>query len=379
MRYDYLSFGFGFNARVNFGANYSRLTRFSKMDKFEYRAVIKHLVKKGLSPSEIHEDLVKTCGASVPSLRTVRRWIIEFRRGRESLEDDNRCGAPRTVCVPKNISRVSQLVMKDRRLTVRQIAHTLGMSHERVEKILHCELKMTKVSARWVPRLLTQNHKQQRQAMCAGNLKLYLADPDGFHDRFVTQDECWIHHYEPECKVQSMQWKHTGSPTPRKAKLGKSAGKIMASVFWDSDGILMIDYLAKGKTINGIYYADLIEKLRIAIKQKRPGKLSKTVIFHQDNAPSHKSAVAMAAIRKAGFEMLDHPPYSPDLAPSDYHLFPRMKRAISGRRFSTDQEVIEEVEFYFNQQDKAFYMAGIRALKHRWEKCVALKGDYVEK
>ena len=54
-------------------------------------------------------------------------------------------------------------------------------------------------------------------------------------------------------------------PTLRKAKLGKSAGKVMASVFWDSDGILMIDYLAKGKTINGIHYADLIEKLRIAI------------------------------------------------------------------------------------------------------------------
>jgi len=197
---------------------------FSKMDKFEYRAVLKHLVKKGLSPSEVYEDLVNTCGASALSLRIVRRWIIEFRRGRESFEDDHRCGAPRTACAPDNINRVSQLMMKDRRLTVRQIAHTLSMSHERVEKILHCELKMAKVSARWVPRLFTQNHKQQRQAMCAENLVLYLADPDDFHYQFVTQDECWIHHYEPECKVQSIQWKHAGYPTPTKARLGKSAG-----------------------------------------------------------------------------------------------------------------------------------------------------------
>jgi len=92
----------------------------------------------------------------------------------------------------------------------------------------------------------------------------------------------------------------------------------------------MISYLAKGKTMNGIYYADLIDKLCLAVRKKRPGKLAKTMIFHQDNAPCHKSAAAVAAIKKAGFELLDHPPYSPDLAPPDYHLFPRMKRAISG-------------------------------------------------
>jgi len=65
-----------------------------------------------------------------------------------------------------------------------------------------------------------------------------------------------------------------------------SAGKVMASVFWDSEGVLMIGYLERGKTVTGVYYAKLIRKLRSAIKEKRCGKLSHGVLLHQDNAPA---------------------------------------------------------------------------------------------
>ena len=60
--------------------------------------------------------------------------------------------------------------------------------------------------------------------------------------------------------------------------------------------------------------------------QRRPGKLTKRVLFHQDNAPAHKFMVAMAAVRECGFELVDDFPYSPDLAPSDYFLFSQMKK-----------------------------------------------------
>ena len=74
---------------------------------------------------------------------------------------------------------------------------------------------------------------------------------------------------------------------------------VIASVFWDSDGVLMIDYLERGKTVTGVYYAELIRNLRSAIKEIRRGKLSHGVLLHQDNAPAHTSAVAMAAIENA--------------------------------------------------------------------------------
>ena len=114
-------------------------------------------------------------------------------------------------------------------------------------------------------------------------------------------DETWFHHYDPETKIQSMQWKHMGSATPKKFKVFPSEGKVQLYVFWDAQGVIMVDYLQRGATITGLYYADLIHKLRDAIKEKRRGKFRRKVLLHQDNAPSHKSLVAMAAISKAGF------------------------------------------------------------------------------
>jgi len=67
-------------------------------------------------------------------------------------------------------------------------------------------------------------------------------------------DEAWLYHYDPETKQQSMEWRHIGSPRPRKFRVQKSFGKVLASIFWDQDGILLIDYLPKGQTINAEYY-----------------------------------------------------------------------------------------------------------------------------
>ena len=80
---------------------------------------------------------------------------------------------------------------------------------------------------------------------------------------------------------------------------------------------------------------------------KRPGKLTKGVLFHQDNAPAHKSVVAMAAVRDCGFELVDHPPYSANLAPSEHFLFPNMKKHLAGKQYWTDDEVISADEDFF--------------------------------
>jgi len=94
-----------------------------------------------------------------------------------------------------------------------------------------------------------------------------------------------------------------------------SAGKLMATIFWDSKGLLLIDYLPPKTTINGQYYASLLLKLRDAIKEKRQGLLTRGVWLLHDNAPIHKSMIAQQAVRDCGFVQLDHPAYSPDLAP----------------------------------------------------------------
>ena len=192
-------------------------------------------------------------------------------------------------------------------------------------------------------------------------------------------DETCAHHFDPETKLQSMCWKHPLSPPPVKFRRVASVGKVMASVFWDREGVLLVDYLEQGKTVTGVYYAELIQKLRAVIREKRRGKLTRGVLFHQDNAPAHTSHAAMAAIRDCGFELLNHPPYSPDLAPSDFHLFRKLKESLRGRVFEDNSGVIAAIDTWFQGQDKEFFLNGIRALQHRWEKCIQLRGDYIEK
>ena len=111
------------------------------------------------------------------------------------------------------------------------------------------------------------------------------------------------------------------------------------------------------------------------------GKLSKGVLFHQDNAPVHKSVIAMAAINDCGFKLIENLPYSPDLAPSDFHLFPKMKTAISSTYFQSDNDVIHvhAVDHFLNGQEKDFFKSGIEAVKNRWQMCIDTEGNYVEK
>ena len=153
----------------------------------------------------------------------------------------------------------------------------------------------------------------------------------------------------------------------------------MASIFWDNQGVIMVDYLEEGRTINGAYYAEELRRLRQEIVRKRRGKLTRGVLLLQDNAPAHTSQVAMAAATECGFEVLPHPPYSPDLAPSDFYLFPKLKTNLRGRNFGSNEGVIDAVNEYLGDQDEDFYFEGISKLEQRWRKCIKMKGDYIEK
>ena len=115
-----------------------------------------------------------------------------------------------------------------------------------VETIIHDHLHMHKVSARWIPRLLIPFQKQERAECSRINLEMCQEDESTFFKRLITQDETWVHHYDPETKAQSMQWKHLDSPPPKKARVQPSAGKVMLTVFWDQDGVVMTDFLEKG-------------------------------------------------------------------------------------------------------------------------------------
>ncbi|KAL7725918.1 hypothetical protein ACLKA6_000684 [Drosophila palustris] len=187
---------------------------------------------------------------------------------------------------------------------------------------------MKKVFSKWVPRLLTPEQNQQRIDESKSCLDMFTRNKSEFLRRYITMDETWIHHFTPESNRQSAEWHAAGESRPKRPKTQQLAGKVMASVFWDAHGIIFIDYLQKGQTINSDYYMALLERLKDEIAKKRPHMAKKKVLFHQDNAPCHKSMKTMAKLNELGFELLPHPPYSPDLAPSDYWLFADLKKML---------------------------------------------------
>ena len=155
--------------------------------------------------------------------------------------------------------------MRDRRRDLRSIASEVGISFGAVQRILTDILGMSKVSARWVPRMLIDDQKRSRLDISRYLLSRYEDHPGDFFDRVVTQDETWVHHFDPESKMQKL-WL---TPSQEVEERVSSAGKVMASVFWDSQGIIMIDYLEQGRTINGAYYEAELRCLRQEIARKR--------------------------------------------------------------------------------------------------------------
>ena len=106
------------------------------MDKNWHRGVIRYLQKKGLTTKEIHTDMVSTLRDGALTLLTAKKWAADFKRGRESLEDDPRSGRPFTSTTQVNIDRIYQMVMNDRRLTISHLANVISISREQVENIL---------------------------------------------------------------------------------------------------------------------------------------------------------------------------------------------------------------------------------------------------
>ena len=102
------------------------------------------------------------------------------------------------------------------------------------------------------------------------------------------------------------------------------------------------------------------------------------MLFHQDNAPCHKSVKMIAKLHELGFEFLPHPLYSPDLAFSDFFLFSDLKRMLVGKKFSADEEVIAETEVYFEAKDKLYYKNAIEKLYDHYNRCIVLQGNCIE-
>ena len=114
---------------------------------------------------------------------------------------------------------------------------------------------------------------------------------------------------------------------------------------------------------NGAYYTGKLRRLRQEIARKGRGKQNRGLLLLQDNAPAHTSQVAMTAASECGFEILSQPPYSHDITPTDFYLFPKLKYHLRGTQYGSNEGAIEAENEYFGDQENAFRFEGMKKLE----------------
>jgi [histone H3]-lysine36 N-dimethyltransferase SETMAR len=347
--------------------------------KCEQRSVIRFLLAKKTNASEIHRQLREVYGEHAFSRKVVWEWCKKFKDGRTEVHDEARSGRP-SIITDEVVDAVQTKILTDRRIKISELCIDFpDVSRGTIFEIVKNCLGYKKLCARWVPKMLTADHLTKRMAASLELLTRYHNEGDDFLNRIVTCDETWVSHITPENKVDSMQWKHQTSPRVRKFKQVLSPKKVLASAFWDRKGMILLEFLPYGNTVNADRYCEYLKKLKRAIQNRRRGLLTSGVIFLHDNATPHTANKTKDLLTKFGWDVLNHPPHSPDLAPSDFHLFLHLKRYLGGQRFDSDEEVIEAVSDWCNSQAAEFYNTGIEKLVTRWDKCLNNGGDYVEK
>lgn len=209
--------------------------------------------------------------------------------------------------------------------------------------------------------------------------KAYFEQGKAFLESLITMDETWVLYSTPELKRLSTEWVEKGSNLPRKAKVMGSMKKITLSTFFDIKGMVYQHYVLDNQIINSDYYIGVMTNFLKLLRKKRPEKVANMWLLHQDNARPHVSQMTMAFIISKNIKLIEHAPYSPDLAPADFWLFPNLKSKIAGMKFEDKTALQIRVHGILKELTKEnLYHVSLNWYQHL-VKCVDVHGDYYEK
>ena len=152
--------------------------------------------------------------------------------------------------------------------------------------------------------------------------------------------------------------------------------KVTMTFFFDWKSQLLVDFLEHYITINAQRYAETFRKLNLAIKTKRPGKLTDSIILLHDNARPHAANIVTAKLKQFHWNTLTHPPYSPALSECDFYIFVPLKKITCGRRFASKDEVHAWIQSWFRKQPQTFFFESTDHLLSQWDKCINSYGNY---
>ncbi len=352
----------------------------------EQRATIKFLQKTGKSAIEIRRSLRPVYGTDTLSKTQVRQWFSRFRSGdmTTTTKDMHRPGRP---CHRLRYrQQIQNILAQDHCLTLDQISAKCGLSQSSVHRLLKKDLKMSKVSPKFVPRLLTDEQKRHRMDLCRQNLDRLKAD-NTLLEKIITTDESWFSVFEPDTKQDSLEWRDKGGARPKKAIRNRAVKKKWPSSFLtQSAWCTSSSCLQDKQTMDSDFWIGVLKRMKESLRQKRPimwkggfdGQTDRDFVVHMDNVPIHVSIPSLAFYGEEGIDLLAQPAYSLDLAPCDFWAFPTVKAQLRGRRFRNLVELQDEIWRILHHIPKADFEQALYNMPVRWGKCLAASGEYFE-
>lgn len=337
-------------------------------DKRHLREALLFVFHLKKNATAAHQMIVEAYGNDAVSIRTCQEWFQRFKSGDFNVNDKEH-GKP-----PKNFEdeELQALLDEDATQTQEQLAISLNVTQKTLSVRLHAMGKIQK-EGKWVPYVLTERNKERRKTTC--EILLERFQRKSFLHRIVTGDEKWIYFDNPKRK---RSWVSPGQPTTSTARPNIHAKKVLLCVWWDQHGILYYELLQTGETVTAIRYQNQLLQLRNELAVKRPewtDRHDKVIMLH-DNAKPHVAKLITDTLKNFNWEVLPHPPYSPDIAPSDYHLFRSMAHGLAEQHFRNREDVKNWLDNWINSKPANFFKGGIKKLPNIWENVVNNDGNY---
>jgi len=314
------------------------------------------------------ETICSAYGENALNVRTCQMWFARFKAGDFDLNDKEHTGRP----LEADDELLKELLDQDPRRSSRELALEMSVSQTTVLNRLHALGKIQKLG-KWVPHKLSEVNISQRLSICVSLAS--RQKKKSFLWKIVTGDEKWLYYDNP---VNKKQWLSPGQAAEFAPMPDIHRKKVMLSVWWDQKGIIYYELLEPKQTVTADLYSQQLIRLSQTLERKRPygGKGDRKVILLHDNARPHVAKTTQATIERLGWEVLSHPAYSPDLAPSDYHLFRSMEHFFREKSFSDAKSIQKDLDQFFNLKPTSFYEKGIKSLPERWEMVIASNGNY---
>ena len=288
-------------------------------------------------------------------------------------------GRPVSVLTEKNVGTVKTLIEEDTRYTVQEIEELNGIHSSSVLRILREQLRHRKICTRWVPHLLTDEQRQSRVRLASQVIEKYdKCDPRRLEE-IVTGDETWIYRFQPDSKAKNKVWVSSEGDRPVIACRCKTSNRMLYAIFFDSKGPVLQIPVPKGSSVNGKFYRESVRIQLVDFYQKRrPHTCVHGIKLFHDNAPAHKSTTVQEYLKESGLDVSNHPPYSTDLSPCDFWLFPRLKEMLAGHRFESRCGIGSGIYQCLQHIPIEDYRAAFRKWVDRCKMCVEADGAYFE-